>query len=66
MIVCVSCALEMSCSKTGLGARFGEDHVYSGDEFECLGCGIRVIRTNDQATFDPHHRIETIQMTVKS
>ena len=64
MIVCAHCHKEMRCSKTGLGVRFGEAHVYPGDEFTCEDCGAMVIITNAKPVFDPDHLTNTIQMAV--
>lgn len=62
MIVCVNCRKEMCCDKTGLGVRFGLDHVYPGDSFHCDGCGATVIKTTDAPTHDPDHKINTLQI----
>ncbi len=55
----------MSCEETGLGARFGNDHVYPGDLFQCQSCGIRVIKTNKSPVHDQENKIKTIQMDEK-
>ena len=62
MIICKNCKKEMQCSKTGLGARWGNDHVYPGDAFKCSECGTEIISTNSQPVVDPNHNILTIQM----
>jgi hypothetical protein len=39
--VCVSCKIEMSCFKNGLGIQTGEI-VFSADVFKCRKCGMTV------------------------
>ena len=64
MLICVNCGREMNCYKTGLGARFNNDHVYTGDGFECRLCGIRVINTaNSHSYHDPEKKANTINCT---
>ena len=65
MLVCATCRQEMTCEKTGLGARYGSDHVYPGDAFICPGCAAFIIRTNDVPVHDPNNNISTIQMKEK-
>ena len=62
MTICVKCRKEMRCYKTGLGARFGADHVYAGDAYECPDCGVRIIKAVDVPTHDPDKRINAIDM----
>jgi len=62
MLICVKCKREMNCYKTGLGARWGKDHVYAGDAFICSSCGAKIIKTNSSPSYDPEHKIETIQI----
>jgi DNA-directed RNA polymerase subunit RPC12/RpoP len=47
MIICVDCKKEMKCMKNGVKVRYGADHCYSGDLYECQSCGKEVINTND-------------------
>ena len=44
----------MSCVKTGKKVIYNGDHVYSGDEFWCSGCGATVVRTADAAYNNPN------------
>ena len=55
MIVCGNCKLEMICVKTGRPMVWGDSHVYSGDEFECKGCGSKVCHAHGQAHHQPNY-----------
>ena len=42
--ICVPCAVEMRCAKNGLIVADPEPSTYwSGDMYECPGCGARVV-----------------------
>jgi predicted RNA-binding Zn-ribbon protein involved in translation (DUF1610 family) len=45
----------MRCDKNGVGADFGNGHVYSSDRFKCPACGTEILATNRTANFDPKH-----------
>ena len=63
MLICMKCKKEMQCIEIGLGARWGESHVYPGDAFECSECGTKIINTGNTCPCpDPTHKIKTIQM----
>ena len=53
MKVCVQCQKEMICDKNGVGANFGLGHVYSGDRFKCLVCGMMILVCNSAPNYDP-------------
>lgn len=55
MIICVQCRKEMNCNKNGVGADFGNGHIYPADRYKCPKCGAMVLRTNDVPIFDPEH-----------
>ena len=46
MTICVKCKKEMVCTATGVYAYYGNDHVYAGNEYECLTCGKKVLNTD--------------------
>lgn len=58
MYICVECRKEMQCEKNGVGADFGNGHVYAGDIHYCPLCGIRVLATNKTAYYDPDHNMK--------
>jgi hypothetical protein len=60
MIVCVKCGREMKCEENGLGVRYGESHVYTGDKYKCPECNIEVIKTGT-TVHDPDHKFKTIE-----
>ena len=45
MLICVPCKLEMTCKKNSFGARWHKSHYYSGDLYQCKGCGTETIIT---------------------
>jgi hypothetical protein len=51
MQICAKCKKEMTCIKTGVICRWGADHCYAGDKYECLGCGAQTINANSS----PYH-----------
>lgn len=53
MMICSPCRIEMHCVKTGKKVIYNGDHVYSGDEFWCPGCGTTVVRTSDTPYNNP-------------
>jgi len=62
MIVCVECQKEMICVENGLGVRYGNSHVYTGDKYQCKKCLKEIILTNDEPIHDPNKQVKTIQM----
>jgi len=65
MICCALCQVEMKCIKNGLGARWGEAHVYPGDQYECPECKASVLLCVSGSCMDLDRKIETIQMKEK-
>lgn len=61
MLWCKDCNIEMKCTKTGYGLRFGAAHVYPGDLFKCPSCETEVIKTGSSPTHDPERKIQTLQ-----
>ena len=55
MIICTKCKKEMICDKNGVGADFGNGHVYAGDRYKCPKCGGMVLVTNPSASHDPEY-----------
>lgn len=53
MIICVGCQTEMRCDKNGVGANFGNGHVYPSDRFKCPECGAMVLITVSNLIYDP-------------
>lgn len=35
MMICCECAREMQCDLNGVGADYGDGHVYAGDRYVC-------------------------------
>lgn len=56
MLICCECAREMRCDKNGIGADFGDGHVYAGDRFKCPSCGRAIIKANDGSHQDPDYK----------
>jgi hypothetical protein len=52
----------MTVVKNGVGARWGEAHVYAGDKHKCLECGVEILNCNSLPSHDPKKTVETIQM----
>ena len=52
----------MKCEKNGVGARFGESHVYPGDLYVCPECGKKIVLTNKESVHDPEKKIFTVKM----
>ena len=59
MIICVGCRIEMGCDKNGVGANFGNGHVYTADRYKCSKCGAMVLKTNSCASFDPEYKFQS-------
>lgn len=55
MYICVSCKREMRCDKNGVGADFGNGHVYAADRFKCPVCGTEILVSNRNANHDPNY-----------
>ena len=58
MYICVKCRKEMFADKNGVGAVWGESHVYPGDRFKCPDCGHEILATNQSAIFDPGRKTQ--------
>lgn len=43
MFICVKCRKEMRCDKNGVGADFGNGHVYPSDRYKCPSCGQEIL-----------------------
>jgi hypothetical protein len=57
MIVCSNCKKEMKCTYNGIACRWNQgSHVYAGDEFTCMECGLKIVRCNDR----PHYEINPL------
>jgi len=56
MIICVKCKIEMKAEKNGVGADFGNGHIYAGDRYQCPQCGAMILKTNATACYDPKHK----------
>ena len=64
MLICVKCKKEMLCDKNGVGADFGEGHVYPSDRFKCKTCGHLVLTTNRSSIYDPDYRTQDEYLTM--
>lgn len=58
MYICVPCRKEMVCDKNGVGADFGNGHVYAGDRFRCSICGHTILATNRSSIQDPDYKTQ--------
>lgn len=56
MYICCLCHNIMSCNKNGIGASFGNYHVYSSDRYKCGICGYEILVTNSNATYDYNYQ----------
>lgn len=56
MYVCVTCKRKMRCDKNGVGADFGNGHVYPGDRYECDNCGYKILATTGVPILDLEHK----------
>lgn len=56
MIICVGCRTEMKCEKNGVGADFGNGHVYNSDRYWCRSCGATVMVTVRTPMHDPDYK----------
>ena len=66
MKICVKCRREMRCTKNGIGADFGNGHIYPTDKFECPECGIEVLDSGNQNAYqDPDHKIQQDHLEMK-
>ena len=66
MKICVKCRREMRCTKNGIGADFGNGHIYPTDKFECPECGIEVLDSGNQNAYqDPDHKIQQEYVDMK-
>jgi len=55
MIICVKCKVEMKADKNGVGADFGNGHVYCGDRYKCPICNTMIIKTNAAPIYDANY-----------
>ena len=65
MYICVGCRREMVCDKNGVGADFGQGHVYCSDRFRCQFCGAMILATNKTASFDPEYNYQDEYLKVE-
>lgn len=56
MIICVKCKIIMSIDKIGVGADFGNHHVYPSDRYLCPKCGQTILFTNATPSLDPGYK----------
>lgn len=56
MYICADCQVELTCIKNGVGADFGNGHVYVGDLYRCPRCGRRILTTNAGSVYDPEYK----------
>ena len=54
MLVCVECGSELQCIKTGMNVFVDKWTTYRGDTFQCMTCGFRIVKANDQ---NEHHSV---------
>lgn len=64
MIICVTCVMEMKCTKTGIGVDYGNGHVYSGDRFQCENCGADIIHANNSSYHDPEYKSKDVYLNM--
>jgi hypothetical protein len=66
MIICVKCKIEMKPDKNGVGADYGNGHVYPGDRYKCSICGNMVLQTNSAPIYDANYdsQQEYLKMSV--
>jgi len=55
MIICVKCRKEMLPDKNGVGADYGNGHVYPGDRYKCPECGNMILTTNSRPIYDANY-----------
>ncbi len=58
MYICTQCRTEMNCDKNGVGADFGNGHVYASDRFKCPICGLAILATNPNPIQDPKYQTQ--------
>lgn len=57
MIICCLCHNIMSCDKNGVGASFGNYHVYPSDRYKCRICGYEILFTDhNNAVYDHNYQ----------
>ena len=56
MLICPTCRIEMTVAEQGLGADYGNGHVYLGSIYACPACGMKVLSTNTNAIRDVAHQ----------
>jgi len=65
MIVCCKCQVKMNCHKNGVGANFGNGHVYMSDRMECPVCKRHVLVTSKVPLVDPEYQTCDEYLTMK-
>lgn len=68
MLICVECRRELRCDKNGVGADYGNGHVYPCDRFKCPTCNFEVLNSGNCGPYqDPDHKAqdEYLDMTLK-
>jgi len=55
MYICVDCRRQMRCDKNGVGADFGNGHVYPSDRWECPDCMKQILVTNPSPIRDEYY-----------
>jgi DNA-directed RNA polymerase subunit RPC12/RpoP len=58
MIICVQCRKEMLPDKNGVGADYGNGHVYPGDRYKCPECGYMALATNGRPVYDANYDLQ--------
>jgi DNA-directed RNA polymerase subunit RPC12/RpoP len=43
MNICTDCKKEMVCIKNGMIARWGQNHCYAGDLYQCPECNMEIL-----------------------
>lgn len=65
MLICCKCQREMRCDKIGVGADFGNGHVYPAVRFICKYCGHTILNTTRNYIVDPDHKSQSEYLFVK-
>lgn len=55
----------MKCAQNGVGADFGNGHVYPGDRFECPQCGQSILATNGTPTRDDNYTVQEAYLDMR-
>jgi len=54
----------MRCSKNGVGADFGNHHVYPGDVFECPECGQKILAAS-HSIYDAEYKTQDSYIKIR-